>query len=59
MKSYNVVNPYSFTRIKNKWLNILPLFCITGQDNCVETIIEQDKISEFSGNPFSPLHCAV
>lgn len=37
----------------------LHIACYNGQDNCVETIIEQDKISEFSGNPFSPLHCAV
>lgn len=34
-------------------------FFISGQDNCVETIIEQDKITQFSGNAFSPLHCAV
>ncbi|XP_062608086.1 serine/threonine-protein phosphatase 6 regulatory ankyrin repeat subunit A-like, partial [Saccostrea cucullata] len=37
----------------------LHIACYNGQDNCVETILEQEKITELSGNPFSPLHCAV
>lgn len=38
------------------WTTIV---CVTGQEGCVEVILEQKDFRQFDGNPFTPLHCAV
>lgn len=32
---------------------------LSGHDGCVEILLEHDHFKKFSGNRFSPLHCAV
>ena len=32
---------------------------ISGHDACVDILLENEEHKKFTGNPFSPLHCAV
>ena len=32
---------------------------LSGHDGCVEILLEHDHFKKFTGNQFSPLHCAV
>ena len=37
----------------------LSIMYVSGQDSCVELLLDREKRKEFVGNAFSPLHCAV
>lgn len=54
---------YAFVLFLVSWvLSLFVLFCflpLSGHDGCVEILLEHDHFKKFSGNRFSPLHCAV
>ncbi|KAB0405432.1 hypothetical protein E2I00_018083 [Balaenoptera physalus] len=33
--------------------------CYNGNENCIEVLLEQKCFRKFTGNPFTPLHCAM
>ena len=40
-------------------LNQSHVWGVAGHDACVDLLLENEEHRQFTGNPFSPLHCAV
>ena len=47
-------SPMAITDLLMIWL-----FLIAGHDACVDILLENEEHKKMTGNPFSPLHCAV
>ena len=53
----NVRPPWAY--IYMYMLNQSHVWGAAGHDACVDLLLENEEHRQFTGNPFSPLHCAV